>query len=285
MVKQSHLIIALSLMIFEINLHAIFATQILGVAAGFQFYILSGLGIVIVSPTRRNLIKIILSVSMIGILIFLFCAMDHQGALAGYPVFEKVLLAVNLFFSTFIFILATVYSNKSYQLLSKQLFQSVYTDDFTQVFNRNFINKFMRQSKAELLRHGISEYAILLVDIDNLMSINQRYQHTTGDQVIIALTDAVKRNTKDKDVIARWDGGQLMICLMSANKDSANNFAEAIKFELYNECKRFGINEHITLSIGMGFSDAYHSFTEVLNTADLNLFRAKRTGTNCIVMD
>jgi diguanylate cyclase len=60
-------------------------------------------------------------------------------------------------------------------------------------------------------RRGNDAVHCSFVDVDGLKGINDRYGHDAGDDVIAAVAEALRRSSRDSDVVARWGGDEFVV--------------------------------------------------------------------------
>ncbi len=72
------------------------------------------------------------------------------------------------------------------------------TDDLTQVFNRRHFHARLDEEIARARRYG-HPVSLLMMDIDHFKTINDRYGHQTGDDVLRAIGSILRSNTRSAD--------------------------------------------------------------------------------------
>jgi len=130
--------------------------------------------------------------------------------------------------------------------------------------------------------------AVLLIDLDHFKRVNDDHGHARGDQVIMALGDILRANTRSDDRVLRWGGEEFLIVSHRLDIDVALILAERIRTALAEH--RFRAHDgkalHVTCSIGIAPLPAHATRTGDLDAsialADFALYRAKRDGRNCV---
>jgi diguanylate cyclase (GGDEF)-like protein len=123
----------------------------------------------------------------------------------------------------------------------------------------------------------------MLVDLDRLKPINDEFGHEAGDVALEGVASVLRQCLKDADRAVRWGGDEFVIVRALSDLDDAARLAEEIRFRTAE--LRFRISEsasaHTTCSIGFACypfvfeAPAWASWEEVLNLADMALYRAK----------
>ncbi len=161
------------------------------------------------------------------------------------------------------------------QMLSK--------DDLTGVYNRRYIDKSL---PGEIERAtSSSPLSIAMVDIDFFKEVNDTYGHSTGDIAIKAFSQVLLQAIrKNEDWVARYGGEEFLICLPSTNAKQAYRVLERIrkKVEAMTILTEAG-DLRITSSFGLfTIENSQWTAGEIIHNADLNLYRAKRSGRNIV---
>ncbi|MGD1972407.1 MAG: GGDEF domain-containing protein, partial [Desulfobacterales bacterium] len=73
-----------------------------------------------------------------------------------------------------------------------------------------------------------TDFAILMVDIDDFKSINDAHGHPTGDRVLLALAQKCQDLIRNEDLIARYGGEEFIIVLTKASLANAIKKAKRI---------------------------------------------------------
>lgn len=123
--------------------------------------------------------------------------------------------------------------------------------------------------------------SILCVDVDYLRRYNDQYGRKTGDQLLRNVADFLQRNTREADLIARWEGDQFVIALQASPAE-----AQAIGQRLWNGVRRTpfagaGPGLRLTVTIGVsGYPDHGNNARHLFESAQIALRVAKSKGRN-----
>lgn len=158
-------------------------------------------------------------------------------------------------------------------------------DPLTQVNNRRGFFDAV-QEKLAIIREFNLEYAYLMIDIDKFKSINDRYGHLVGDEVIKAVARHLSMHIRKDDLIGRFGGEEFVICLVGVTKEETLALAERLRQDLASSFFPVnGFQIRVTISIGVGHSHGReNTMDQLLSQADQAVYAAKRLGRNRVVV-
>ena len=154
-------------------------------------------------------------------------------------------------------------------------------DTLTGIYNRRHFMMDLESEWKRFRRYG-RPLSLLLLDIDHFKSINDRYGHDVGDQVIIAVARLCQTKTRDSDVAARIGGEEFGILLPEADLDEARIAAERLRVAIAEQPVDTSSGPlTVTVSIGAAPAEASAAgVAELMKRADEALYAAKRGGRN-----
>lgn len=153
------------------------------------------------------------------------------------------------------------------------------TDPLTGLLNRRGFVESARDLCARYARQ--KPIALLMFDLDHFKSINDRFGHAIGDEVLRIFAQVTGTNLRASDIVARL-GGEEFAAILPADRDQAASIAERVRAAfgaagVAVAGRRIGA----TVSIGAALSDAPVTNVEaLLLLADAALYRAKASGRN-----
>jgi diguanylate cyclase (GGDEF)-like protein/PAS domain S-box-containing protein len=125
-------------------------------------------------------------------------------------------------------------------------------------------------------------FAVMYTDLDNFKSINDRYGHPVGDQVLIGVARRLREQLRESDTVARFGGDEFVILqpIVDGPSDAAD-LARKIHTALQAPVIIDGAAHDIRASIGIALypSDA-QSVDDLMELADRALYSAKHQGRN-----
>jgi diguanylate cyclase (GGDEF)-like protein len=126
----------------------------------------------------------------------------------------------------------------------------------------------------------------VLIDIDKFKSINDKYGHPAGDQVIRVIGKLLKTAARQQDVAARYGGEEMALLMPDTNRSAAATVAETVRRAIMaRPVQHEKLNIPVTASFGVVTFEKGVPFTQpaqVLKAADLGLYNAKHSGRNCV---
>lgn len=170
-------------------------------------------------------------------------------------------------------------------LLLEELKMQSLKDGLTQLYNRRYLDIFVKETIPKALRTNIS-ISILMIDIDYFKMINDKYGHDIGDMVIKELSSSIIANIRESDVAIRFGGEEFLVLLYDCKKKDAINIAKKIK-NYFGSRKFFALNESFSKSISVGISEFPKDttkFWQAIKFADMALYRAKEKGRDMIIV-
>jgi len=154
-------------------------------------------------------------------------------------------------------------------------------DPLTSLANRR---AFMQDAEMVLRRQTMRgrSAAVLIVDVDHFKSINDRFGHAVGDQVLRKFAEVSSDNLRSSDIVGRIGGEEFAILLADATVDNAFFVAERIRVA-FQEAGAVIDEQQIngTISIGAALMQTPDEpLNALLKRADQALYRAKARGRN-----
>ena len=165
--------------------------------------------------------------------------------------------------------------------LYEHALELAFTDSLTGLYNRRYL---MDQIEREFIRAQRSKapLSLVMVDLDGLKDINDRFGHHVGDGFLKEVARIVKVNTRASDVAARWGGDEFMLLAPGIDSRGAIKIAERIRAQVERyKMKLEGKEVGITISSGIvTYPDHASVVAELLKKADEAMYNAKKGGKN-----
>lgn len=157
-------------------------------------------------------------------------------------------------------------------------------DLMTNLYNHHsFLRKL--EIKMKIFEKANQSFAYALIDIDKFKSINDKYSHQAGDQVIINLARFLKHNLRDYDIIGRYGGEEFGVILNTQDKLDAFKIMDRIRsnFSIVNHRYESSIFT-CTISIGIAMFPEFNTTTSLISAADYGLYQSKEQGRNKVII-
>jgi diguanylate cyclase (GGDEF)-like protein len=169
----------------------------------------------------------------------------------------------------------------SVQLRHRQdMHRRIQLDPLTGLASRQYL---LQDSERWLKDHPMG-LALMVVDIDHLREINEKYGHEVGDSALKHVGKQLKSSVRKDTLVARYGGEEFGLIVPVASREEASKVAERLRFEVEQSPLFLGATPiHITVSIGVTLYDQSVSLSKALVEADAKLHDAKVAGRNRVV--
>ena len=154
------------------------------------------------------------------------------------------------------------------------------TNRLTGLFNRGKLDWELDREleRAERYDRGFS---LIMFDIDGFKSINDRFGHQKGDEILIGVAEVIRDRVRGADIPGRWGGEEFMLLCPETTRSGAVELAETLRNDI--EGKEFGIAERVTASFGVAEYRSGERREQLIERVDRGLYEAKRLGKNRVV--
>jgi len=148
-------------------------------------------------------------------------------------------------------------------------------DPLTETYNRRYLDKILRRELSRADRVGAS-LALMMIDLDGFKSINTRFGHLVGDQVLREVVGLLIRVFRRSDTVIRYGGDEFLIVMADTNQDQAARAvsrlqAEVAKWNQANPSRGYSLG----LSCGVDEYRKGKEIREVIEAADTDMFKEK----------
>ncbi len=144
----------------------------------------------------------------------------------------------------------------------------------------------MAERELARSRTGQQSLAVLIVDIDHFKSVNDRYGHLAGDDVITAVASSLAAGLRPRDLVGRFGGEEFAVLLAGSDMAQAHSTAERCRERVEMLSCPVGHGDgqiQVTVSIGVAqYPGSGHSLHDLLDAADQAMYAAKEAGRNCV---
>ena len=148
-------------------------------------------------------------------------------------------------------------------------------DALTGLHNRRYFHETLARECSRAHRYD-RRLALVVVDIDDFKSINDRIGHLAGDAVLAGLAERVQSVVRSADVACRVGGDELAIILPESTLADAEQLYRRIQFAVGS--RPLGPFERVRLSAGLAELKPEDDAKALFERADEALYRAKESG-------
>ena len=167
---------------------------------------------------------------------------------------------------------------------NRRLEELTVTDTLTGLANRRSLSENMALQLERYRRNG-RPFSVLMLDLDHFKTVNDRYGHLAGDQVLRQFAACLTQSIRTVDFAARYGGEEFTIILFETGHADSWELAE--RFRTRVQEMRLPVESgtllQVTVSIGIAeVCDTDNVPDDLLQRADAALYQAKRVGRNCV---
>jgi len=166
--------------------------------------------------------------------------------------------------------------NARLQEMATQLEYRATHDPLTGALNRGAV---IEHARSCLLLHDI---VLVVLDIDFFKQVNDTYGHPAGDTVIQAVVACLTEMVEGQAFIGRVGGEEFSVVWPGLNQVQGLALGERLRQAIANTEWPAPITAPVTASVGVSWSARGSTFEQAYFRADQALYRAKRSGRNCV---
>jgi diguanylate cyclase (GGDEF)-like protein len=159
--------------------------------------------------------------------------------------------------------------------LEKELERRALHDPLTGLANRVL---FADRLEMSLARRD-ERVAVMFLDLDDFKTINDTQGHQAGDELLVAVAEALRRSVRPEDTVARLGGDEFAVLMQGATEGIARRLAERLHAALRMPMRVAGQERTIGVSIGISMGQSGVSVGEsLMREADIAMYVAKGAG-------
>ena len=193
---------------------------------------------------------------------------------------DSFLIITAAFFLLMVFALTFLFYSIA---VNRKIEAMVLFDPLTKAFSRKEIFSRLNSEHDRYRRYG-AEFSISMIDIDHFKKVNDEYGHQTGDKVLSELSELILSRLRSSDHFGRYGGEEFMLILPETEGVQAFDFLESLRQQIREHS--FTMAGQITVSIGIAAAgDSEKSPEELINRADVNLYKAKKSGRDKVIYE
>lgn len=158
------------------------------------------------------------------------------------------------------------------------------TDSLTNLANRRQFDAVFPMLWQDAANNRLC-LGLMILDIDHFKAYNDYYGHPQGDACLRQVSQAMRINSRDADLVGRFGGEEFVVLIVNTSPEAAVTAAERIRYSIGAlQIPNRGVSAQsvITVSIGVAVLSPSQGLTleDLLSQADNALYEAKRHGRN-----
>lgn len=164
-------------------------------------------------------------------------------------------------------------------LAYKQAVELASRDPLTGVYNRMALDSALTR-EVDLAERQDLPLALLVIDIDHFKTFNDRYGHSFGDDVLVAVAQTIANTIRRSDLLFRYGGEEFIVLASHTGENGAMLLAERIRENIAALSSVRGRDMRVTVSIGAARLIPGEQPQGLFGRADQALYSAKQAGRN-----
>lgn len=152
-------------------------------------------------------------------------------------------------------------------------------DALTGLANRALLDDRLSQAIAACEREG-GVVAVLFCDVDGLKSVNDRYGHSFGDELLVTVAKRLGGQVRGGDTLARFGGDEFVVVCNLRGTDDAESMCRRLSAAVEASPGLTAPDERVVpIRVSIGFAVSHDARTDaraLLVRADESMYAAKR---------
>jgi diguanylate cyclase (GGDEF)-like protein len=152
-------------------------------------------------------------------------------------------------------------------------------DPLLQIYNRNYCSKIIEEQSHIQTK---PPFGVAMIDIDHFKSVNDKYGHQAGDNVLFQVAQIILRETVPDGIACRYGGEEIIVFFPKKVTKEIVKIMEKVRKTIENTkipIKRKKLT--VTASFGISHRASYsQKIMDIIHAADKALYRAKKYGRN-----
>ena len=152
-------------------------------------------------------------------------------------------------------------------------------DKLTKLYTRKYFETALQSEIAYAEREG-TEFSIIMIDIDKFKTVNDRFGHQKGDEILQGVSSIIINSLRKGDIAARYGGEEIIILLPNTGEEEGINVAEKLRKKTEN-ARLLGLHNTMTISSGVSTYPNHSNWAkDLIEKADQALYYSKENGRN-----
>ncbi|WP_133478614.1 diguanylate cyclase [Cognatilysobacter segetis] len=163
----------------------------------------------------------------------------------------------------------------------------VITDELTRLYNRRFLDEYLRVQLPLAERRG-GGLAFVALDIDHFKRINDTYGHEAGDRVLAGIAGQLREASRSCDLPVRLGGEEFLVVIAEHEVDGAMTFAERLREAIAALAFDDVVPDRglrVTVSIGVALFGVHGTdAVTLMRASDEAMYASKRSGRDRVTL-
>ena len=162
---------------------------------------------------------------------------------------------------------------------AEALKRMAFLDHLTQLPNRRFLEMSLRSALLEYREHK-DPFGLLIIDLDRLKGINDRFGHSCGDRALQEVAKTLAGALRSNDIVGHWGGDEFLAVVSNIDEEILGELASRCVVMVEQTTISATGEETIALSISLGGAlvQSGESIEELIARADALMYRSKSDG-------
>lgn len=156
-----------------------------------------------------------------------------------------------------------------------QLEQKADADPLVPIYNRRALMREIGRAQVLMSRYDIL-CSVIFFDLNGFKKINDKFGHSTGDDLLIKIGETLKANVRDCDMVARIGGDEFGVLLFKTDAPIARAKAASLACRIAEQNIDMA-GDSISVSAAWGVSPCHpeDSPRQILHRADRAMYESK----------
>ncbi len=199
---------------------------------------------------------------------------ENRTITAGLRAVERLAAQRDVDRSAALLSMRSIVASERLRAENDVLSRHAYLDHLTGMANRRALDRYL----SDLRARRVESAALLVIDVDHFKSVNDRFGHLVGDEVLRRLGAIFGGSVRSADFAARIGGDEFVIVMAGSSGQAARDRAEAILCSV-SEAPWTDLSTELEVSVSIGLAAGPLERVRTLTTAaDKALYIAKAQG-------
>ncbi len=280
LIKQGLTSLALRVFCLEVLIHSVIVCAILGLSAGFQFYLWTVSCILMIDyqlTFKRAAIYSLVMIITFALLYLFFADVSYHFA---YPELLPYVNVINIFVAGLPMLYGMGLIREITLSQRGKLTEMAAHDPLTKLYNRRYAKRLITCAQKNCLEKNAC-LSMVMADIDKFKKINDNYGHDKGDAILVNISRLISDFIGEDDIAVRWGGEEFLLILTQSNEQQAFAKIEALRNQIASlEVHQDFPDLTVTMSFGLIEWQPLTSIEKMLQLADSALYKSKHSGRN-----